>query len=334
MKFSFAQNFEDVMLHRCFSNAPAGFYVDVGAAAPVAHSVTLNFYLRGWRGLHVEPLAERAEELRWCRPRDIVIEAAASDGEGGAIFNRTAGAGGLSSLSSEFLGAIGSRRDVWPIEVKTRTLRGILAENEVQDIDFLKIDVEGAEGKVIVGMDFRRWRPIVVLIEAVTPTQPPRLNFASWEPELIACGYAYVYFDGLNRYYLRNESLALRSNFDHPPCVFDPVSRFEDFGEPLLNAKHPDHEFAIRTAKILLRAFASGAREPLQFFTRDYAPAFLEEPASAAHAQWAIQQVLARAPHKGEIELLLAKRDATVRQMLEVLFSGDGFRTACGRAAV
>jgi len=37
---SFAQNCEDLLLHRCFRQKETGFYVDVGASAPVKDNVT------------------------------------------------------------------------------------------------------------------------------------------------------------------------------------------------------------------------------------------------------------------------------------------------------
>ncbi len=334
MRFSFAQNFEDVLLNRCFCDLSTGFYVDVGAAAPAMHSVSLNFYLKGWRGLNVEPIPERAQELRWARPRDIIVETAASDHVGRAVLNRTAGAGGLSSLTSEFLGARGATNDIWPIEVQTRTLSDIFVEHGVETLQFLKIDVEGAEDRVLSGLDLQRWRPIVLVIEAVTPTRPPRPNFDVWEGSVVASGFTFVYFDGLNRYYLRNESLELSRHFTVPPCVFDPIQRFEDFGEPLFNRTHPSHEFALRTSKVLLRCLASGALDPLAVFLRDLAPNFLDGPASPGHGQWAIRQILAREPRAGEAEGLIDGRDLTVRQMLGEIFVSDEFRTACACAAV
>jgi hypothetical protein len=58
---SYAQNHEDVLLERCFRNQVEGFYIDVGAWDPVIDSVTQWFYLRGWRGINVEPTLQYFE---------------------------------------------------------------------------------------------------------------------------------------------------------------------------------------------------------------------------------------------------------------------------------
>ena len=150
---------------------------------------------------------------------------------------------------------------------------------------------------------------------------------------MLAAGYRFAYFDGLNRYYLREESVELIVHFDHPVCVFDAMHRFEDFGEPLLNRRHPTHEFAVRSAKALLRALASGAVDPLAVFARDYAPGFLAAPASPALAEWAIRQMLAREPEPAEAEERIGGRHLTLQHLLAEIFASDEFRTACACAA-
>ena len=53
MFVSYAQNFEDVILNRALKSVTNGFYIDIGAEDPVTDSVSLAFYNKGWRGVHV-----------------------------------------------------------------------------------------------------------------------------------------------------------------------------------------------------------------------------------------------------------------------------------------
>jgi hypothetical protein len=48
---SYAQNYEDVMLWRCFKGLDDGFFIDVGAHDPDVESVTKAFYESGWTGI-------------------------------------------------------------------------------------------------------------------------------------------------------------------------------------------------------------------------------------------------------------------------------------------
>ncbi|HKH95889.1 MAG TPA: FkbM family methyltransferase, partial [Beijerinckiaceae bacterium] len=61
MDLFYAQNLEDYHLAEAFADQADGFYVDIGAGHPVADNVSFWFYLRGWRGLVVEPQRRLAE---------------------------------------------------------------------------------------------------------------------------------------------------------------------------------------------------------------------------------------------------------------------------------
>src|SRR5713101_373530 len=73
---SYAQNFEDVMLHRALADVEHGFYVDVGAGDPVIDSVTKAFYDRGWHGINIEPDRGYFAKLKAPRPRDVNLNGA------------------------------------------------------------------------------------------------------------------------------------------------------------------------------------------------------------------------------------------------------------------
>jgi hypothetical protein len=44
---SYPQNFEDIMFYRSLKNVKDGFYIDIGAADPIAESVSKLFYDKG-----------------------------------------------------------------------------------------------------------------------------------------------------------------------------------------------------------------------------------------------------------------------------------------------
>src|ERR1700759_4404405 len=52
---SYAQRYEDIHLLRALGEQTGGFYIDIGAGHPVYDNVSFAFYLRGWRGITVEP---------------------------------------------------------------------------------------------------------------------------------------------------------------------------------------------------------------------------------------------------------------------------------------
>lgn len=198
---SYAQNGEDVVLARLFDRQRTGRYVDVGASDPVEGSVTKHFYDRGWHGINIEPEPESAEKLRQARPNDINLAVAVGDRAADAALHVMPNAPGLSTVDGE-LAAWYQRENSWSareIVVEQVTLTQVL-DKYPGSVDFLKIDVEGAERAVLAGADLTRHRPRVIVVEATEPgTSIP--SHGEWEPILLAAGYRCALFDGLNRFY-------------------------------------------------------------------------------------------------------------------------------------
>ncbi len=216
---SYAQNFEDVLLARALRGVEAGFYVDVGANDPVEDSVTKHFHEAGWRGINIEPSPVVFERLKQDRPRDVNLDCVAGASDGEAVFYEAATRGW--STSDPKLGASYVERDIArPVNMRMLKLDTILAEHGVETIHFLKIDVEGAEGEVLAGLDLARHRPWILLVEAVDPVSHESVA-GSWEKRILDARYRRVFFDGLNLYYLANEHEDLALAFSRPVSVLD-----------------------------------------------------------------------------------------------------------------
>ena len=220
---SYAQNNEDVLLWRALGDIPPteGFYVDVGASDPVEHSVTKAFYDAGWRGINLEPLPVHGAAFQAQRPRDINLAVAAGRVEGSlTLYDVPAVRGWASPEPAVAALHRAEGHAVAELTVPVRTLASLCAEHVRGAIHFLKIDVEGYEGEVLRGMDFVRWRPWVLVIEATLPNSRVA-NHDSWEALVTARGYRFAWFDGLNRYYVAEEHAARLRHFGVQPNVFD-----------------------------------------------------------------------------------------------------------------
>jgi FkbM family methyltransferase len=244
MQLSYAQNLEDYHLDLVLGDRAAGTYVDVGGGHPVADNVSFWFYLKGWRGLIVEPQEALAGLYTHVRPRDCTVSALAGRTEGEADFHVVSRLHGFSTtVRAHAEGAAGFGTDFATVRKPVRTLAALCAEARLTDIDFLKIDVEGAEADAIAGMDFTRWRPRVVVVEAVSPGSMSESRQA-WEPDLLAAGYAFAFFDRLNRFYVAREEADLAARFPAEPAPWDRVRHLWDFGRAPERADHPDHALA------------------------------------------------------------------------------------------
>jgi FkbM family methyltransferase len=248
MIISYAQNFEDVMLWRALGHVKNGFYIDVGANDPLVESVTKIFYEAGWSGINIEPLSSHFADLQRDRPRDVNLCCAAGSSKGEIEIWECDVRGWASADKAAIekhtaLGNIG-RYHLVPVV----TLAEICSQHAPDEIHFLKIDVEGYERSVLEGMNFQRFRPWVVVVEATRPNSTDEV-FHQWEDLLVKAGYIFVYADGLNRFYLAHEHSELAPSFKYPPNVFDGFVKAEQLEA---NKKAQEAEAKVRQLEAMI----------------------------------------------------------------------------------
>jgi FkbM family methyltransferase len=218
---SYAQNSEDVLLWRALGHIKDGFYIDVGASDPVEHSVTKAFYDAGWHGINLEPLPAHVAAFAEQRPRDVNLAVAAGSRQGElTLYDVPAVRGWASPKQSVAESHRAEGHEVAELKVPVRTLASVCEEHVRGEIQFLKIDVEGFEGEVLQGMDFGRWRPWVLVIEATLPGRR-ETSHETWEHLVTGQRYRFAWFDGLNRYYVAEEHPELLDALKVQPNVFD-----------------------------------------------------------------------------------------------------------------
>jgi FkbM family methyltransferase len=246
---SSAQNQEDILLWRALRQVKDGFYVDVGAADPVSLSVTRLFYEQGWHGINLEPNATYFATLSKARPRDINLPLGAGKDAGQHTFYNV-GESGLSTFDPAI--AATHKANGWTVTehtIETLTLAEICRRHRPEGpIHFLKIDVEGTEYDVLAGADFAAFRPWIVLVEAMAPGLL-NASYAEWEHLLVGQGYSFVWYDGLNRFYVADEKKAeLEQYFQVQPNIFDGFIPSYDFLARAEHAEQSLHEMRAQAA--------------------------------------------------------------------------------------
>jgi FkbM family methyltransferase len=169
-----SQNGEELLLWNFFDGKREGFFIEVGAFDGVTFSNTYFFEAIGWTGLLIEPIPEFFGECRTRRPFSRVVHAALSDGviATDVLLNVAYGekGEGLEALSfikdnryqlERIQRASGKVRT---LTVPCRSLNELLVDHRGA-IDFVIIDVEGAEIDVLRGFDLATYKPRVLVIE-------------------------------------------------------------------------------------------------------------------------------------------------------------------------
>jgi FkbM family methyltransferase len=221
---SYAQNAEDVVLARVFAGQATGRYVDLGAGYPTRDSVTKHFYDLGWRGINVEPEPALADELDQERPEDVNLRVAVGAEPGTTVLHVVDGQWGRATVDDSLAAQYREDWRLRDVEVQVVTLAQLL-DDHPGDVDFLKVDVEGAERAVIEGADWSRHRPRVLVVEATEPGSPKPAH-DEWEPMLLEAGYRCGLFDGLNRFYAQATDTDALAALAAPANVFDDFERY------------------------------------------------------------------------------------------------------------
>jgi FkbM family methyltransferase len=191
---SYSQWGEDRLVWEYFDRQPAGFFAEIGANDPETGSQTLLLEEQGWQGVLVEPQPDCCERLRQRRPKSRVVQAACgSPAQRGKASFHVASADARSSLKKYTHDTSVTFTAV--AEVEVMTLDEVLEQAGSPKLDFLSIDVEGAELDVLQGLDLRRHQPRLIMVEDYIFTLRVHRH-------LTANGYRIVKRTGSNNWYV------------------------------------------------------------------------------------------------------------------------------------
>jgi FkbM family methyltransferase len=148
-----------------FKGYKNGFYMDVGAHDGVTINNTLYFEkYNNWSGINIEPIKEVFDKLVINRSNNINLNCAVCNNDGETDFlNNTGYTEMLSGIKSTFdprhlqrleYENIHTCSSTKIIKVKTKKIETICDENNISHINYLSIDVEGAEFEVIKSINF------------------------------------------------------------------------------------------------------------------------------------------------------------------------------------
>lgn len=164
---SFSQWGEDIIIDCLLGKKRKGFYVDIGAYDPTRFSNTKRFYLRGWRGINIEPDPIKIKKFYLERSKDKNLNIGVANKNGQLDFFKFSPQT-LSTFSKNSMKNYQKQgyRLNEVIKVKVLKLAKVL-EKESQDksIDFFSIDTEGLDLEVLKSNNWKKFKPRVICIE-------------------------------------------------------------------------------------------------------------------------------------------------------------------------
>ena len=207
----YSQYYEDFILNYVFADTPKGSYIDIGSAEPKRYNLTHKFYLKGWRGISIDPVPTFKPLYEKERPGDLFLNVGISNEEGTMRFYDCGPACGWSTFDHEGAKKLAKERNFnfketfKEIDVPVTTMAKVLAEHPQNEIHFVNIDVEGWEKQVLQSFDFQMIKPEVFVVESTAPMSTDSTQHL-WEHILLDQNYVLAMTDHLNRYYVHRQS--------------------------------------------------------------------------------------------------------------------------------
>jgi FkbM family methyltransferase len=196
----YSQHNEELIIRHFFDDQRDGVFLDVGCWDWQDGSTTLYLEEKlGWSGIGVDAQAKVRAGYETHRPRTKFLNYIVTDHSG--TIDKLYLGGQISSVNErhveQFPGAQWEAPK--PIEVPTITLNELLSQNGVVHLDFLSMDIEGAEPKALAAFDIQKYRPRLVCIEASPEIRDAILQYFTTH------GYErideYLPYDAVNWYF-------------------------------------------------------------------------------------------------------------------------------------
>lgn len=206
-RFSYSQLGEDAILQANLSDQ-AGFYVDIGSGHPTEGSNTYALYLKGWRGVLVDPIASNIALSQAVRPHDECVVGLCSSTAGDSVEFFEFEIYQYSTMLPERVKdveALGHKLKS-TYRLKKTTISDLLPTVIPPGPSVLSVDVEGAELEVLKGNSWERFSPSLICIEE---WEPPLKKATEVSNFLSGKGYELIAVSGFSSIYRLNPDYAI-----------------------------------------------------------------------------------------------------------------------------
>jgi FkbM family methyltransferase len=163
---TYSMDREDLEIDKYFENVVNGFYVDLGCYHPLKNNNTMLLRRKGWNGINVDISEFSIKLFNYCRPNDLNLNLAVSDKNSEINFYYQKKISALSTIKKSRINSVFQGR-VLEKKILSKTLTKILDDSIYRNrqIDFLNIDIEGADLDALKTLDFSRYLPKLICIE-------------------------------------------------------------------------------------------------------------------------------------------------------------------------
>ena len=158
-KKTYSQFGEDLIINNFFGDF-IGKYVDIGCYHPIKYSNTALLHKKGWTGVNIDLNETSINLFNACRKNDLNIVACLSDKKEKVSVYMDSKFSALNSIHQDN-SKIFKFKNYKKLTMKTKTFSELVDKN----FDFLNIDCEGNDYKIIKTIDLKKYKPKLINIE-------------------------------------------------------------------------------------------------------------------------------------------------------------------------
>ena len=157
---------EDLAALKFFKNKKKGFYVDIGCYHPTHINNTYLLYKKGWNGINIDVSQFSIDLFKFMRPDDLNYKCAVSETKKKVNLYYQKEYSQLISINKLTAKKFIKGRLKKKI-INSYSLEEIFSWGKYKDyeIDFLDVDVEGADLLVLKGLNFSKRKPKLICVE-------------------------------------------------------------------------------------------------------------------------------------------------------------------------
>ena len=163
---SMDKNENVIFLKEYFKDKNFGFYIDVGCFHPIRFSNTMFLNSKGWKGMNIDLSQKTIDLFNISRPKDINLNFGVGSKEETLEYFYNKELYQANTLNKNFAESFLKKEGLKKKKIEIKTLNYLIDKYEFNEkIDLIDIDAEGFDLEVLKGIDFKKYKIDLIMIE-------------------------------------------------------------------------------------------------------------------------------------------------------------------------
>ena len=159
---------EDIFINEFFKDKIDGIYLDIGCFHPVMYSNTCLLYRKGWRGINIDINPTSIDLFNILRPKDTNLCTTINEIKETFEIYYDDPFSPVNTLDKQFYEKLNnkSNKEIKKLTVESKSIKEILDISKInKSIDFINIDVEGMDYKILQNINLNLLKPKLISVE-------------------------------------------------------------------------------------------------------------------------------------------------------------------------